>query len=244
MQTHAPMTREAITMKSSTTSYFMKGIAAVLLAALMLAAAGCANSATNGGDGGPAKAQGEGTATPGADANNGSDNSTNPGEDEANEPTTVEEPGSASPDPDANAEGEQPDKGAVPGGEEEPAADDGASGEAFVAENEAFRLLSPGINAQVGRAFKVKGQARVFEAAFSYTFEDGHDVLAEGHVQASQGAPEWGDFEFEVKLPESIDPTSPTGTLTLYESSAKDGSPIHQLTITVEFDPALLPAEE
>ena len=28
----------------------------------------------------------------------------------------------------------------------------------------------------------------------SYSLEDGHEILAEGHVMASKGAPEWGKF--------------------------------------------------
>lgn len=102
----------------------------------------------------------------------------------------------------------------------------------IVAENEAFRIYAPEENAVVGTTFKVSGEARVFEAAFSYSFEDGHNVLAEGHVTADQGAPEWGKFEFEVTFK---NPTSPYGMLIIYESSAKDGSPIHQLEIPVKF---------
>ncbi|GMK40365.1 hypothetical protein PCCS19_34210 [Paenibacillus sp. CCS19] len=101
-----------------------------------------------------------------------------------------------------------------------------------VAENEAFRIFAPADDAVVGTTFKVTGEARVFEAAFSYSFEDGHNVLAEGHVMADQGAPEWGKFEFEVTFK---DPTSPYGILIIYENSAKDGSPIHQLEIRVQF---------
>jgi hypothetical protein len=101
-----------------------------------------------------------------------------------------------------------------------------------VAENEAFRIYAPAENAVVGTTFKVSGEARVFEAAFSYSFEDGHNVLAEGHVMADQGAPEWGKFEFEVTFK---DATSPSGILIIYESSAQDGSRIHQLEIPVQF---------
>lgn len=107
----------------------------------------------------------------------------------------------------------------------------------IVAENEAFRIYAPADDAVVGTTFKVTGEARVFEAAFSYSFEDGHNVLAEGHVMADQGAPEWGKFEFEVTFKEA---TSPYGILVIYESSAKDGSPVHQLEIRVKFEDGIV----
>ncbi|WP_050794426.1 Gmad2 immunoglobulin-like domain-containing protein [Paenibacillus curdlanolyticus] len=103
---------------------------------------------------------------------------------------------------------------------------------AVVAENKAFRVFAPAENSVVGKTFTVKGEARVFEAAFSYSFEDGHNVLAEGHVMADQGAPAWGKFAFDVTIKEA---SSPVGILTLYESSAKDGSKINVLHIAVKF---------
>lgn len=107
-----------------------------------------------------------------------------------------------------------------------------------VASNEAFRIYGPAPDSVVGKTFTVKGQARVFEAAFGYSFEDGHNVLAEGHAMADMGAPEWGTFELTVTLKEM--PTSPTGVLTIYESSAKDGSPVHELHIAYKFEKGLL----
>ncbi|MBP3964928.1 Gmad2 immunoglobulin-like domain-containing protein [Paenibacillus lignilyticus] len=107
-----------------------------------------------------------------------------------------------------------------------------------VAGNEAFKVYEPAEGTVVGTSFVVKGQARVFEAAFGYSFEDGHNVLAEGNVMADQGAPEWGDFEFTVTL--SRAPTSPTGVLTIYESSAKDGSHIHKLSLAYTFEDGLM----
>lgn len=112
----------------------------------------------------------------------------------------------------------------------------------IVSSNEAFRVYEPAPDAVVGKSFTVKGDARVFEAAFSYSLEDGHNVLAEGHVTAGKGAPEWGAFAFTVTLTEM--PTSPTGVLTIYESSAKDGSPVHELHIAYTFEKSLLKLEE
>ncbi|MBM7566627.1 Gmad2 immunoglobulin-like domain-containing protein [Paenibacillus sacheonensis] len=111
----------------------------------------------------------------------------------------------------------------------------------IVASNEAFRVYGPAPDSVVGEKFTVKGQARVFEAAFSYSFEDGHNILDEGHTMADMGAPEWGEFEFKVSLKEI--PTSPTGVLTIYESSAKDGSPVHELHIPYKFEDGLVKLE-
>lgn len=101
------------------------------------------------------------------------------------------------------------------------------------AENETFRIFEPKPDTIIDKTLTVRGEARVFEAMLSYSLEDGHVILAEGHVQASQGAPEWGSFEIETTLLQQ--PTSPAGVLTIYEVSAKDGSPVHQLHIPVKF---------
>jgi hypothetical protein len=103
-----------------------------------------------------------------------------------------------------------------------------------VFENDAFKIFEPAPNSEVGTTFKVRGRARVFEAAFSYKFEDGHNVLAEGNVKADAGAPEWGEFEFTVT---SQNATNPTGVLIIYEASAKDGSPTNQLMLPLKFKP-------
>ncbi|NBD25312.1 Gmad2 immunoglobulin-like domain-containing protein [Paenibacillus glycinis] len=108
----------------------------------------------------------------------------------------------------------------------------------IAAANEAFRIYAPTEDSVVGKSFTVKGEARVFEAAFGYTFEDGHNVLAEGHAMADQGAPEWGNFELKIALNDL--PTSPTGVLTIYESSAKDGAHVHELHIAYTFEKGIL----
>lgn len=55
--------------------------------------------------------------------------------------------------------------------------------------------------------------------------------------QASKGAPEWGNFE----IPISIDQvTSPSGVLSIFEASAKDGSPRNVLNIPVKFKEELI----
>jgi hypothetical protein len=106
-----------------------------------------------------------------------------------------------------------------------------------VMENEAFRILEPAPNTEVGTTFTVKGQARVFEGVLSYSFEDGHKVLAEGNVKAAAGAPEWADFEFTVTFEK---PTNPVGALIFSEKSAKDGSATHQLMLPLKFNPDII----
>jgi hypothetical protein len=77
--------------------------------------------------------------------------------------------------------------------------------------------------------FQISGKAQVFEAAFSWVVEDGHNEIKTGHSMTDAGAPAWGNFSFEVtaskKNPNSV------LHLILFESSAKDGSRQHELPI-------------
>jgi outer membrane lipopolysaccharide assembly protein LptE/RlpB len=104
-----------------------------------------------------------------------------------------------------------------------------------VTENDWFRITSPLPHTKVGPTFTVEGEARVFEAAFSWILEDGHSVLAEGHEMASAGAPEWGTFSFEVNFERA---SQPNVMLVLFVHSANDGSQEHELVIplTVQED--------
>jgi len=77
--------------------------------------------------------------------------------------------------------------------------------------------------------FEVKGQAQVFEAVVSYVVEDGHNELAQGSIQASAGAPAWGDFTRTIHV-KKAQPNS-TLMLILFETSAKDGSRRMELII-------------
>jgi hypothetical protein len=108
-------------------------------------------------------------------------------------------------------------------------------------ENEAFRIFKPLPNAEVGTTFTVKGQARVFEGVLNYSFEDGHNVLAEGNAHAAAGAPDWADFEFTVTFEK---PTNPVGALILFEKSAKDGTAANQLMIPLKFKADIIGALE
>ncbi len=74
---------------------------------------------------------------------------------------------------------------------EEKQTDDSAESDIILG-NEAFRVFEPAPNAAVGNEFTIRGEAKVFEGSFMYEFEDGHNILDEGTVTASSGAPDWG----------------------------------------------------
>jgi len=105
-------------------------------------------------------------------------------------------------------------------------------------ENEAFRVWQPVVHDVVGMTFKVEGESRTFEGQFHYSLEDGHNILAEGVVQTDAGAPKWAPFSIDIELQEA--PTSPHGVLLLYEASAQDGRPTHQLAIPLTFDESIV----
>ncbi|QHW32442.1 hypothetical protein GZH47_17575 [Paenibacillus rhizovicinus] len=205
---------------------FMIGAVVLMLVFSMLA--GCSGNSQNIANppgNAPSGNQGSGdTATPGSGTNTGNNG-------------TVTEPANT---PDGNTStNSSTNQGTNAGTNSGTAANDGKP--KIVASNEAFRVYEPAPDAVIGKAFTVKGEASVFEAAFSYSLEDGHNVLAEGHAMADMGAPEWGKFEFTVTLTDM--PTSPTGVLTIYESSAKDGSSVHELHIAYTFEKGLLKLE-
>ena len=77
--------------------------------------------------------------------------------------------------------------------------------------------------------YHVTGQGQIFEASFGWVVEDGHNELKQGHEMTSMGAPEWGDFSFNIEA----SPTRPNSVLhlILFETSAKDGSRQHELAI-------------
>lgn len=77
--------------------------------------------------------------------------------------------------------------------------------------------------------YLVKGKAQVFEAAFSWVVEDGHNELKKGFETTDAGAPAWGDFAFIVQV--ARERKNSTLHLLLFEASAKDGSRQHQLPV-------------
>ncbi len=101
--------------------------------------------------------------------------------------------------------------------------------EVVVAQNNAFKLFTPAPNSVLPReAVVVRGLARIWEASFSYELADSASIRKTATAMASEGAPGWGEFEFTMELDQNF--VGPI-TLTLYESSAIDGSPINQLEV-------------
>lgn len=75
----------------------------------------------------------------------------------------------------------------------------------------------------------IKGNGQIFEAAFSWVVEDGHEEIKKGFETTDAGAPEWGRFGFVVEVGKKR-PNS-TLHLILFETSANDGSRQHQLPL-------------
>jgi hypothetical protein len=78
---------------------------------------------------------------------------------------------------------------------------------------------------------KVKGKAQIFEASFNWVIEDGHNELKSGHEMTDAGAPEWGNFSFQIVPPKKENAKL---HLILFEISAKDGSRQHELIIPLD----------
>ena len=103
----------------------------------------------------------------------------------------------------------------------------------IVLQNVAFRIYEPTPNTEVKDQIVVRGLARVYEGTILYEFEDGHFILDEGFTTATEGAPGWGDFEIIIEL-DDVDVANYSGTVILFEESAKDGSRINELQIPVK----------
>ncbi|HZW69147.1 MAG TPA: Gmad2 immunoglobulin-like domain-containing protein [Pseudogracilibacillus sp.] len=103
-------------------------------------------------------------------------------------------------------------------------------GSEVVVDNEAFKVFEPAANASAQDELVIRGLARVFEATVQYSLEDGQDIIDSGFTTASQGGPEWGEFELVITIA-----GLETGDyqVVLYEASAEDNSPLHELIIPV-----------
>jgi cytoskeletal protein RodZ len=93
----------------------------------------------------------------------------------------------------------------------------------------------PGVDALVSSPMLVRGEARVFENNVSLRLTDADgEILAETFATAE--APDIGQFgPFQISLSFSR-PTTSTGTLEVFEASARDGSEINKVTIPVRFE--------
>jgi hypothetical protein len=100
--------------------------------------------------------------------------------------------------------------------------------EQITAESKGIKLLVP---IKRENSLTVRGMARVFEATVSWRLTDKQgQEKKNGFITAAVGGPDWGYFSFEVPtqyLQEGVN-------LTVYEASAKDGTPINIIEIPIE----------
>ncbi len=101
-------------------------------------------------------------------------------------------------------------------------------------QNANISLSEPQPNQKVGNPMIIRGEARVFENTVSLrVLDENGDVLAEAFTNAA--APDTGEFgKFEISLIYKT-PRGTTGTVEVFENSAKDGSEINKVTIPVRF---------
>lgn len=88
---------------------------------------------------------------------------------------------------------------------------------------------------KAGLPLEIKGEARAFENTFAYRIKDGDGlILLERSAMAS--APDagfYGAFDLSVNYPE---PKAASGTVEVFEYSAKDGAEINKTIIPVSFE--------
>ncbi len=110
-----------------------------------------------------------------------------------------------------------------------------------VVKNDAFIIEYPTPKSVIGKSFTIIGKAHgIFEGEFNYELEDGHKMLSKGNImlEGMKSPADWTPFKHKVTLDEN--PTSPVGTLILFDISAKDGSRINELIISFPFDTSII----
>ncbi len=98
-----------------------------------------------------------------------------------------------------------------------------------------IHVFTPQPDDEVGLPLVIKGEARTFEAAFSYRIKNSvGKVLVEGHSMTTGTAdlPAFRPFEVTVNYP---DPKTASGSVEVFEFSAKDGSEINKVIVPVRF---------
>ena len=95
-------------------------------------------------------------------------------------------------------------------------------------------ISSPSVNEVIGLPLVIAGKARVFENTFNYRLldQDG-SVLAEGHAMTNAtDAGLMGDYTVTTSY---AAPTGTTGTVEVFDYSAKDGSVVDLARVSVVF---------
>lgn len=95
-------------------------------------------------------------------------------------------------------------------------------------------VASPSADEVIGLPLVIKGSARVFENTFNYRLLDSNGtILAEGNAMTA--APDVGVFGSFTVTTSYAAPTGTTGTLEVFDYSAKDGSVIDLVRLSVKF---------
>ncbi|MEK7632181.1 MAG: Gmad2 immunoglobulin-like domain-containing protein [Patescibacteria group bacterium] len=95
-------------------------------------------------------------------------------------------------------------------------------------------VTSPTADETIGLPLVTKGKARVFEGTFNYRLLDANEtVLAEGNAMSN--APDVGEFGAFTVTTSYDAPTGTSGTLEVFDYSAKDGAVIDLVTFPVKF---------
>jgi hypothetical protein len=86
-----------------------------------------------------------------------------------------------------------------------------------------IRIITPGVGAPVPSPVDISGVAQTFEGAVAYRVRDAatNAVVAQGHLTATVGAPDFGDFQVAVPLPAG------SYRVECLELSVVDGSEVH-----------------
>jgi hypothetical protein len=97
-----------------------------------------------------------------------------------------------------------------------------------------IKVSTPKPNDEVSLPLVIKGEARVFEGQFNYRLrdKDGSVLVESGITVSAQESKEYKSFEVHESYPE---PKGDTGTLEVFDYSAKDGSEIDKIAIPVKF---------
>ncbi len=99
----------------------------------------------------------------------------------------------------------------------------------------AILLDSPAQGATVSSPARLRGTANTFEATFRITILDGSGrILAEEFATATSGTGTRGTFD--VSVPFTVTAAG-TGVIRVYESSARDGSPVNVVDVPVTLAP-------
>lgn len=102
-------------------------------------------------------------------------------------------------------------------------------------ENANIVVTSPKENESVERPITITGRARVFENTISYRVKDadGFVLVSGSTIYESKDAGEFGDFSITTNY---LEPKGPTGTVEVYNGSAKDGTDENLVSVPVSFE--------